>query len=80
MRLFIGAKHFCCKVILHEHKQGLGLKTSFFKAQGVLELSNQKFGQKSQTIYEYTGCFKKNFTTLKHYIIFRGHVQCFKLS
>jgi hypothetical protein len=26
----------------------------------------------------YTGCFKKSFTTFKAYInLFRGHVQCF---
>jgi hypothetical protein len=31
--------------------------------------------------FEYTGCFKTSFTTLKEYIhLFRGHVQYFEMS
>jgi hypothetical protein len=45
MRLFIGAK-----VILREHKQGLVLKTCFFKDQGVFLIFRTKSsGGKNET-------------------------------
>ena len=35
----------------------------------------------SQTCNDYTGCFKKSFTTLKAYRnLYRGHTQGFELS
>jgi hypothetical protein len=53
--------------------------------QSLMEVHKNYRLQQSLTIcsikyYNYTGCFKKSFTTLKVYTnLFKGHVQCFEL-